>query len=286
MTTIEWARNADGSRGRSWNPATGCSPISKGCQHCYAQRMARRLAGRVGYPEYPDHFQVTLHPERLDEPLRWRKPQRVFVCSMGDLFHPDIDIEPEFVSDVLSICTKAHWHTFILLTKRPDRMLVALKEFYSEVRYLNSLKADWVAPNIWSGVTVESQLTADVRIPILLQIPAAVRWVSYEPALESVDFTTIRDTAWRDNQEWQPGQPMGTMNALNSLDWIIAGGETGPGARPADVSWFRDVRDQCQEAGVPFFYKGAGTATVHKKHFTYRLIGGQKYEQWPEVRNG
>jgi len=271
MTKIEWTKGDDGMPGRSWNPVTGCTPVSEGCQNCYARRMARRLAGRYGYPKAPHYFNVTLHPERLDEPLRWRKPTRVFVVSMGDLFHNDVPFE--FVHQVFESMERAQWHTYILLTKRPERMRQFI-DIYSRWR-------NWPLRGVWLGVTVENQARADERIPLLLQTPAAVRWVSYEPALSAVDFSQ-----WLPGYEWEaigdgPNIVGTEMVPKAGLDWLVAGAETGPSARPADPTWFRFVRDRCAAAGVPFFYKGAGTAMVHKKHFTYRLIGGQKWEQWP-----
>lgn len=186
MTTIEWARNADGTPGKSWNPVTGCSPVSKGCQHCYAQRMARRLAGRAGYPEYPNHFRVTLHPERLDEPLRWRKPSRVFVVSMGDLFHADVPFE--FIGQVFARMIAAEQHTFVLLTKRPERML-EFSQWFTKKTTLHFL----AFRHIRFGITCGNQRAADERIPLLLQTPAAVRWVSYEPALGPINFALTDD---------------------------------------------------------------------------------------------
>ena len=252
MTKIEWTKGQDGTPGKSWNPCTGCSPISEGCKNCYARRMAHRLAGRYGYPEAPHEFDVTLHPERLEEPLYWHKPQRVFTVSMGDLFHEDVSLN--FIGRVMNVCSWVGYrkHTFIMLTKRPKRMAEFFAWWGKEPTF-----------NIWLGVTCENQQRADERIPVLLSIPAAVHWLSLEPLLGPVVLPA-------------------DFLALGKRAWVVAGGETGPGARSAQHDWFRSVRDQCAAAGgVPFFYKGAGTATVNKRHFTYRLIGGRTWEEWP-----
>lgn len=292
-TKIEWATH-------TWNPITGCSPVSEGCQNCYAARIAKRLAGKAGYPK-DDPFRVTLHPERLREPLRWRKPRNVFVVSMGDLFHEDV---PEkWFSDIYAIIMESKrlrlGHTFIILTKRPKRMaeLIRPKEPLT---------------NLWLGVTAENQQRADERIPILLQIPAAVRFVSVEPMLEPVDL----------NQLIIPGNnPMEYhISALHEqhddclyesptqLDWVICGGESGPGARPMHPDWARSLRDQCQTAGTPFFFKQWGEfAPAHLlephikidfddgalhcmrkvgKKRAGRLLDGKIWDQFPKKRKG
>lgn len=237
---IEWLAG-----GATWNPVTGCSKVSPACAHCYAERMARRLAGRCGYPA-DESFRVTLHPERLEEPLRWRKPRRVFVVSMGDLFHQNVP--DEYIDRVFSVMWQAEQHTFLLLTKRPWRM----REYISS-RPRDSMKSDrvrikdelgwrnysvpWPLPNVWLGVTAEDQQRADERIPILLQTPAAaVRWVSCEPLLGPIQG--VGDTA--------------------RIDWVVAGGETGPGARPMHPEWARSLRDQCRAARTAFFFKSWG----------------------------
>lgn len=235
-TKIEWVTNPNGTMGETWNPVTGCTPKSEGCQNCYARRMSKRLAGRCGYPK-DDPFQVTLHPERLEEPLRWKKPRQVFVCSMSDIFHPDVP--DEYIARVWETMNNASQHTFIVLTKRPQRM----KEFLSRLgwyihdRENEPAEARWggkyTLKNVWIGVTAENQARADERIPVLLQIPAAKRFVSVEPMLGPVDLSYF----------------------INSLDWVICGGETGPGARPMHPDWVRSLRDQCQKAGTPFFLK-------------------------------
>ena len=236
----------------SWNPVTGCTPISEACDHCYAARMATRLRGRFGYPA-DDPFRVTFHKERLIDPAFWVKPRRVFVCSMGDLFHEEV--APMWQSMVLHAAEKAPQHAYMLLTKRPERM----HEFFTD----NSLGIQLAGlPNLWLGVTVETQARADERIPVLLRIPAAKRFVSYEPALGPVDFSGYLGRAatkcvvcglkYGHDAQIDVGTP---HSGCRGLDWLIAGGETGPGARPAHPDWLRSVRDQCRIAGVPFWLK-------------------------------
>jgi len=220
-TKIEWAEAV-------WNPVTGCTPISAGCEHCYARRMAQRLAGRNGYPK-KDPFNVTVHYDRLQEPQHWKKPRRIFVCSMGDLFHSHVS--EQVIFQVFSTMMDCPWHTYLILTKRPERMKRILNRSYWWGR-----TAIPIPQNIWLGVTVENQEQAEARISWLLETLAAVRFVSYEPALGAADFRF----------------------ALANLNWVICGGETGPGARPMHPAWARGVRDQCQAAGVPFFFKGWG----------------------------
>lgn len=252
---IEWTEY-------SWNPVTGCSPVSEGCQNCYARRMAYRLRGRCGYPE-DEPFRVTMHLDRLDQPLKWKKPRMVFVCSMSDLFHENV--EPTFIQDTFWVMEKAPQHIFMVLTKRPDNMRKLLHVFYSGGHELPK--------NIWLGVTAENQARADERIPILLQIPAAVRFVSVEPMLGPVDLTPwLQPVGWwcpecereidavevtyeetHDERIGGCGQPV--IGMPSQIDWIICGSESGPRRRPADIKWIRSLRDQCINAGVPFFLK-------------------------------
>ena len=234
-----------------WNPVTGCTKVSAGCAHCYAERMSKRLAGRAGYPaKHP--FAVTLHPDRLDEPLRWRKPRRVFVCSMGDLFHEDV---PDgFIHQVFATMELARGNTYQVLTKRPERMAEFVAHRWSHPE-----------PHIWFGTSVENQATADECIPHLLRCPAAVRFVSYEPALGTVDFDNgcnswlTCDGRNREANEGECCESYATSGeCFHGIDWIIAGGESGPRARPAHPDWFRSVRDQCAAAGVAFWFKQWG----------------------------
>ena len=273
LTKIEWAD-------LTWSPVTGCTKVSEGCRNCYAERMAKRLAGRAGYPkEHP--FALTLHPERLDEPLHWRKPRRIFVCSMSDLFHPDVPVN--FVDQVFAVMLLAPRHTFLVLTKRPGRMVsytnqrvvgqaegftygdsialraVEIVRAWPE-RLANEVarrsgplgRAPWPLPNVWLGTSIEDQATADERIPHLLRCPAAVRFVSYESALGPVSFR------WLLGVDYKHQAVSNEYDGLRKLNWVIAGGESGPRARPAHPDWFRSVRDQCQAAGVAFFFKQWG----------------------------
>ena len=252
-----------------WNPVTGCTPVSEGCRNCYAHRMANRLKGRFGYLA-DEPFKVTSRSWRLGEPLYWRKPKRIFVCSMGDLFHKDVS--NAIISDVFHTAEMAKRHTFLILTKRPKRMMhwqEIIKSFYSSPHMKPK-----ILPNVCFGVSVEDQATADERIPLLLQTPAAKRIVSYEPAIGPVDFEkylprvrfydhvqgSSNVAQWeceKCNERWCSSGVL-PCNKCKTLDQIIMGGETGPGARPLHPDWARSVRDQCEAADVPFFFKQWG----------------------------
>lgn len=234
-TKIEWAAE-------TWNPTTGCSPVSEGCQNCYARRMANRLRGRFGYPA-DDPFRPTFHHDRLNVPYTWKKSRLVFVCSMGDLFHNSIPLQ--VINTVFIRMVNADWHTYILLTKRPERM----KEFMMIGEWRSSM------PYVWLGVTAENQKRADERIPILLQIPAAVRFVSVEPMLGPIN---LREMAH--HNDWHI-DALDTSDPDFKLKWVICGAETGLGSRPMELSWARDLRNQCREAGIPFFFKKASGQT-------------------------
>ena len=253
-TKIAWCASDDGTPGKTWNPVMGCTPVSEACEHCYARSIIRRFAGCKGWPASPDT--VTLFPERLQDPLRWKKPRRgdrprrVFVCSMSDLFHEDVPFE--FIHEVYERMAIADRHTFMILTKRPERM----REFY-EWEWDQDPDDFCIFNNIWLGVTAENQARADERIPTLLQIPAAVHFVSIEPMLGPVTMIS-------------------TNGILNEpypypiLDWVIVGGETGPGARLMRYAWAQDIERQCDEAGVPMFFKQWGSADRH----------GDEYDAW------
>ena len=249
----------------TWNAVTGCTRVSEGCRNCYIERTpAFRIAGRKF-----EHGTtgVQLHPDRLDQPLKWKKPRRIFVNSLSDLFHEDVP--DEFILECLTVMAIAKHHTFQVLTKRPERMRSLLSKWSAEDIYLywHSFSGEprevhsWPLHNVWLGVSIESQATADERIPLLLQTPAAVRFVSAEPLLGPVDLTRI------DGAALDPEAKGIHLNALTGgcetetpwhLNWVIAGGESGPGARPMHQDWARSIRDQCQAAGVPFFFKQWG----------------------------
>jgi protein gp37 len=268
-TKIEWTQE-------TWNVVSGCTKISPGCAHCYAERMARRLAGRCGYPERPHHFDVTLHPDKLDLPLKWRRPRTVFVCSMSDLFHEDVP--RDFIDDVFGIMRRSflstfkdgfstgQHHIFQVLTKRPERMAKYLEHYYA----LNHEYHPW--PNIWLGVTAENQRAADERIPVLLQIPAAVRFVSVEPMLGAVGLSPYLPYM-TDSGALDPNTGAGINVEVPGLDWVICGGESGPGARPMHPDWARGLRDQCQAAGVPFFFKQWGAWSHDSMHIVNKQPG-------------
>jgi len=261
-TKIEWTNE-------TWNPVTGCTKISEGCKNCYAERMARRLASRYGYQEYPYHFDVTLHPDKLNQPLKWKKPRRIFVCSMGDLFHIEVPIE--YVLKVFNIMQLCPHHTFQVLTKRPRIM----KDTIEEIQGKNADYFYNTHPNVWLGATAENQKTADERIPILLKIPATIRFVSVEPMLNKIELN--RETmvycprcshVYFDSFQWSScpncnAPPLSQRDGrtfLSYLDWVICGGETGYGAREMKAEWAWNLYNQCREADVPFFFKKPGDA--------------------------
>lgn len=246
QTGIEWTD-------ATWNPTTGCRKVSPGCDHCYAATLAKRLKA-MGNRRYqvdgPDGegFGLTLHPDKVDEPLGWRRPRRVFVNSMSDLFHPGVP--GSFIDRVFEVMSACPQHQFQILTKRPTRMA-------REISRLGD-KMGSVLGNVWLGTSVENQEWAERRVPHLLKTPAAVRFLSCEPLLGSVDL-----------QAWL---------GPNELHWVIAGGESGPNHRPVALKWLRDLRDQCVEAGVPFFFKQWGGRTP-KSHG--RELDGRTWDEMP-----
>ena len=229
---IEWTES-------TWNPVTGCTKISEGCLNCYAEKMARRLCA-MEQPKYKNGFNVTLHPDCLQEPLKFKKPHLIFVCSMSDLFHKDVP--DKYIQQVFETMSKASMHTFQILTKRSER----LKEI--------SPKLNWTS-NIWAGVTVESD-RQKVRINDLIETGAKIKYLSIEPML-----TEIKNLP------------------LQGIDWVIVGGESGSGARPIKEEWVSQIRDECKEKNVPFFFKQWGG--VNKKA-AGSLLQGKYYKQMPE----
>lgn len=253
-TKIQWTQ-------RVWNPVTGCTKTSPGCSRCYAERMAHRLAGRYGYPEAPNQFNVTLHPDKLNEPLTWRKPSMIFVDSMGDLFHKDVP--NEFILRVLTVIALAQQHTFQILTKRPARMLDFIGSLEARLEAgLVFPAAPWPLPNLWLGISAENQAAADERIPWLLQTPAAVRFVSVEPMLGRIDLTE------------------GLALRGPSLDWVICGCESGPKARETELDWVRTLAEQCSNAKVPFFLK---QLKRNGKLLKSPKLDGMQWLQFPEA---
>jgi protein gp37 len=251
-SSIEWTD-------ATWNPVTGCTKVSLGCDHCYAERIVERFKGKGAFEN------VTLNEERLEAPLRWRKPRRVFVNSMSDLFHESVP--DRYIADVFAVMALAKQHTFQVLTKRHGRMrsLLRRKAFRTGVQRAALKRAGGEAPwlvepwwplrNVWLGVSVEDQKWADIRVPALLDTPAAVRFLSCEPLLGPVDLAQSL-ALWQpgDDQPWKGNR----LPARDILHWVIVGGESGPGARPMHPDWARSLRDQCAAAGVPFFHKQNG----------------------------
>lgn len=306
MTKIEWTRGDDGTPGETWNPVTGCDRISPGCDNCYALTMAKRLKS-MGQAKYQNDgnprtsgpgFGVTVHPDALTEPLRWRKPRRVFVNSMSDLFHARVP--REFLARVFAVMAATPQHTYQVLTKRPERAARILTDlctcgsghppgehFRAEMEwaatphsptYVPGLepgiyhRSGWPLPNVWIGTSVENQKYADLRIPALLDTPAAVRFLSCEPLLGPVDLGMAVDHSSHE-RDYTDGVPWPqcldcstddgptvdwTVPAGPRIDWVIAGGESGHRARAVHPDWLRSLRDQCIAADVPFFLKQWG----------------------------
>ena len=233
---IEWTNS-------TWNPITGCTKISLGCANCYAERMSLRLKA-MGNPNYTNGFTITMHEDALELPLKWKKPQTIFVNSMSDLFHENVP--DDFIFRVFEIMQRADWHCFQVLTKRPERLL--------EISH----KLHWM-PNIWMGVTVEEQ-SYQHRIDHLRQTGAHVKFLSLEPLLG----------------------PIPNMN-LEGIDWVIVGGESGPKSRLMDKSWVVDIRNQCKDNNVPFFFKQWGGTNKKKAG---RKLEGHTWNEVPSLLLG
>ncbi len=232
QSSIEWTEF-------TWNPVTGCTKISAGCENCYAERMAKRLKA-MGQPNYSNGFEVTCHPDVLERPLKWKKPQVIFVNSMSDLFHKEIPAS--FVDEIFYTMNQTPWHTYQILTKRSERLSQLFSRF------------NW-SSNIWMGVTVENADHMD-RIDDLRKVPSSVRFLSLEPLLG----------------------PLPNLN-LENINWVIVGGESGPGARPMRKEWALEIRDQCLKAGIPFFFKQWGG--VQKKK-AGRTLEDQTWDEMPK----
>jgi len=232
-SSIEWTE-------ATWNPVTGCTKVSPGCKHCYAERMALRLKA-MGQANYANGFELTLHDHALKIPLQWRKPRTIFVNSMSDLFHEGVP--RDFIRRVFDVMRQAYWHRFQVLTKRAER----LAQLNPEI--------EWPA-NVWMGVSIETDPYCS-RADFLRATSAKVKFLSLEPLLG----------------------PLPSLR-LSDIDWVIVGGESGPGARPMDEQWVLAIRDRCRESQVPFFFKQWGG--VNKKA-AGRLLGGRTYDEMPTV---
>ncbi len=272
MTKIEWTNE-------TWNPIVGCSKVSPGCDNCYAEKMAGRLAEIAlakGTPSCLDYYvdaapfwrwkgKAYLVDEAIDKPIHWKKPRMIFVCSMGDLFHESVPFE--WIDQVFTVMAYASRHTFQVLTKRPERMLEYVNSKDTRARLSDSIlnasypikgniydpreKYGWPLQNVWMGVTAENQEQANKRIPKLLATEASLRFVSIEPMLESVDLYP-----WLDELVG-PGDSC-LSDWAEGLNWVICGGESGNNARAMHPDWVRSIRDQCKKYGVPFFFKQWG----------------------------
>ncbi len=234
QTSIEWTDS-------TWNPVTGCQKISPGCKNCYAARLAPRLKA-MGNPRYAHGFEVTLHHDLVELPLRWAKPKKIFVNSMSDLFHDEVP--QSFIQAVFSTISVAGHHTFQLLTKRPERALEMADDL------------PWPT-NLWMGVSVENPDYL-YRVDTLRHIPAQTRFLSLEPLIEAIPHISLEE-----------------------IDWVIAGGESGPGARKIEEEWVRSIRDQCDEAGVRFFFKQWGG--TNKKR-SGRMLDDRTWDDFPRAK--
>jgi protein gp37 len=276
ITSIEWTDKV-------WNPITGCTKVSQGCKNCYAERVfPRPYPGRA----FTD---VRTHPDRLNAPMHWKKPSRIFVNSMSDLFHESVSFE--FIEKVYAVMAGAHWHTFQVLTKRPERML-EFTRWQAGSDHIST--AEWPR-NVWLGISAEDQKTFEQRLPYLVATPAALRFLSLEPLLGPIDTQiTIQPTGWK-----------ATANALARIGWVIVGGESGPKARPMEAAWAQSLRKQCEAAGVRFFFKQwgeflppdqDGAMLPEGQHLNCsnelvrigkkaagRLLDGVEWNQYPEV---
>jgi len=309
-TKIEWTD-------ATWNPITGCSVVSAGCKHCYAMKLAgtrmRNEPSRAGLtvdtaagPVW--NGQVRFNRQWLEQPLRWSRPRRIFVCAHGDLFHENVPYK--WIDEVFGIMSMAPQHTFQVLTKRPQRMADLLPKLAG--RHAPSDGSRWPLPNVWLGVSVENQATADERIPYLLRTPAAVRFLSCEPLLGDLRLWKLGVLDFDEDSVGAEVYPLSGTRAIpdcdwkgTRIDWVIAGGESGPHARPMHPDWARSLRDQCADSGVPFFFKQWGEfvsvsevegpgrhhqfddgATVRRtgKKLAGRTLDGVEHNAMPEAR--
>ncbi len=268
---IEWTDS-------TWNPITGCTKISEGCKNCYAERIAKRFWNRP-------FSEIICHEDRLDIPAHWRKPRSIFVCSMSDLFHKDVP--DEFILRIFQTISVNRRHRYMILTKRPERMK---KWFDENAQYIWNYHgpnepqrpycmAPWPDPCIWLGVTAETQQHADERIPILLQIPAAVHFVSIEPMLEQIDLKDFQPFLYKSSR--------GKLRGLFGIDsgwinWVIAGCESGPAARSFNWLWALSLKNQCANASVPFYYKQG--RYLDNELIKTPVLDGKQWMEYPETK--
>lgn len=296
-TGIEWTD-------ATWNPVTGCAKVSAGCKHCYVLRDWPRVSANPKTVYYGREFtDVRCHQERLDQPLRWQKPRMIFVNSMSDLFHESVP--DAFIDQVFAVMALSPQHTFQVLTKRLERMreyanrymdaatpLSAFAGWASDManifggddtdsKYEELVDCGWPLPNVWIGVSVEDQASADERIPLLLQTPAAVRWISAEPLLGAVDIRLWLGIDRRSpSADWERG------GVNQGLDWVVAGGESGPHARPMHPDWAYGLRDQCAAANVPFLFKQWGEWESFGFKSSRDLPQGKRHCEWWTLDGG
>lgn len=277
-TTIEWTNS-------TWNPVTGCTKVSPGCDNCYAETFAERFRGTPGH-HFENGFDVQLRPNKLYQPLHWRKGRRIFVNSMSDLFHKAVT--DEYITQVFAVMALTPQHTYQILSKRPARMRALLNDpdfwyrvgrFARHIGYDYDQAANYLAdgrniydttvweqlrflPNTWIGASVEDQKRADLRVPALLETPAAVRFISAEPLLGPVDLSRWLGVEYMDSFDNYGPELFATLadkvGPAGGLGWVIVGGESGHGARPMHPAWARSLRDQCEAADVPFLFKQWG----------------------------
>lgn len=257
----------------SWNYITGCIPKSEGCKYCYAFLMAQRLKN-IEYSGYKDGFNITIHEDKLDLPLRWTRPRMIFVSSMGDFFHENVPyINQKKAFDVM---IKANHHIYQILTKRPENVLAFWDRFSEENKNEQGLFL-W-PPHIWFGITAENQQRYNERLPILLKIPSMVRFISMEPLLDNINLfdNDIDKQVWDFKYMYYFFPEI--YVTTRQIDWVIVGGESGKFARPMDEEWVRNIRNQCSKAYIPFFYK---QKIENGKKIKMPLLDGKRWEQFP-----
>jgi protein gp37 len=309
MTSIEWVKNADGSQGKTWNPIVGCSIVSPGCTNCYAMKMAARIEAMGNQPRYAGTTKkvkgnavwtgkLAQAPEStLLQPLKRHAPTTYFVNSMGDLFHEDCP--DEWIDKVFAVMALAPQHTFQVLTKRAARMRDYMTRLHDEptVDTLKRIVAAWPGntltaditiplPNVWLGVSTERQQEADERIPLLMQTPAAVRFISAEPLLGPLSLRWAKWDDWS-GADGEQRETVDHLDGLRMLDWVIVGGESGPGSRVFQMEWAREIVEQCAEAGIPCFVKQVGAKpTLNGSPFGLQFSrkGGDP-DEWPAYLN-